>query len=61
MVRIAAGTLGLAWDNSRGVIQALEAVLHTHLTERRRFERDVGPWHIAHDPLCNGLTVLRRK
>jgi len=55
------GTLGLAWNNSRGVIQALEAVLQTRLTERRRFERDIGPWHIAHDPLCNGLTVLRRK
>jgi hypothetical protein len=55
------GTLGLAWSNNRGVIQALETVLHTRFNERRPFERDIGPWRIVHDPICNGLTVLRRK
>ena len=55
------GTLGLAWDNSRGVMQALEAILHAQFDERRGFERRLGPWLLRHDPLCNGLTVLRRE
>ena len=54
-------TLGRAWDNRRGVIRALEEILHEQLDERHRFEREVGRWHVTHDPICNGFTVLKRK
>jgi hypothetical protein len=54
-------SLGQAWDNGRGVIRALEAFLGVPLNEHDRFESDIGQWHVTHDPICNGLTVLRRQ
>jgi hypothetical protein len=53
-------TLGRGWDNDRGVVRALETVLGISIAEGRSYEGDAGGWHITHDPVCNGLTVLRR-
>jgi cephalosporin hydroxylase len=53
-------TLGHGWDNERGVARALEAHLGIPIAEGRPFEGDVGAWHVTHNPVCNGLTVLRR-
>lgn len=54
------GTLGLAGDMGRGVARALHEYLGGTFDERRRFEGRVGSFHVRHDPLCNGLTVLVR-
>lgn len=55
------GTLGYGWDNSRGVIKALEEYLGVSIDEQRRMNgRKVGAWLISHDPLSSGLTMLRR-
>ncbi len=54
------GTLGLGWDNHRGVVRALEDVLGIRIDERRALACAAGPWRVTHDPICNGLTMLRR-
>lgn len=53
-------TLGLGWNNHRGVVRALEALLDRRLDERHRFSCDARGWHVTHDPTCNGLTILSR-
>jgi cephalosporin hydroxylase len=53
-------TIGSGWDNSRGVIRAVEDFLGVQFDERHPFQRKVDCWHVTHDPVCNGLTVLRR-
>src|SRR5437588_507863 len=54
------GTLGLGWNNHRGVVRALEDVLGIRIDERRAFTGAARAWHVTHDPICNGLTILRR-
>lgn len=55
------GTLGYGWDNSRGVIRALEEYLRVPIDEnRRQCGQITGSWQVAHDPLSSGLTILRR-
>lgn len=55
------GTLGYGWDNSRGVVQALEEYLGFSIDENRRLSgRTMGSWRISHDPISSGLTVLRK-
>jgi hypothetical protein len=53
-------TIGHAWDNDRGVVRALEWLLRSTLEERREFERQFDEWSVRHDPVCNGLTILKR-
>jgi hypothetical protein len=52
------GTMGLAWDNERGVIRAIEEHLGASFDERRDFVDLVGGWMIKHHAKCNGFTVL---
>jgi cephalosporin hydroxylase len=54
-------TIGSGWDNGRGVIRAVEEFLGVRLDERQSFEREMDNWHVTHDPICNGLTLLRRR
>ncbi|NJD21013.1 MAG: class I SAM-dependent methyltransferase [Gemmatimonadetes bacterium] len=54
------GTLGLAGDVRRGVARALHEYLGSPFDERRAFQGRIGAFDVRHDPLCNGLTVLRR-
>jgi cephalosporin hydroxylase len=53
------GSVGPGWDARRGVIRAIEEYLGVGIDERRGFAGVVGDWLIRHDPICNGLTVLR--
>ena len=54
------GTVGLAPSNQRGVIRAIHEFLDASFDERRPFQGTLGGYRVWHDPLCNGLTVLRR-
>ena len=54
------GTVGLAGDMGRGVARAIHDFLGATFNEKRRFEGRIGPFHVRHDPLCNGLTVLEK-
>lgn len=48
------------WDNSRGVIRAIEEYLGFKVNERIAFTVAIDGWLVRHDPVCNGLTVLRK-
>jgi cephalosporin hydroxylase len=54
------GTLGTAWDNKRGVIQAIEDHVGAKFNERLDFVTTVNEWIIRHWAHCNGLTVMER-
>ena len=54
------GTIGLAGDMGRGVIRALHEYLGASFDERRPFTGRLGGFEVEHDPLCNGLTILRK-
>ena len=53
-------TIGRGWNNSRGVIRALETRLGAGFDERRPFRGALESWQVIHDPVCNGLTILTR-
>jgi cephalosporin hydroxylase len=53
-------SLGLGWDNDRGVIRALEETLGTRFNEAEDFVTVSGGWLIRHWAHCNGLTVLEK-
>ena len=54
------GSRGLAWDNRRGVIRAIEEHFETTYDESMPFEDYRQGWLIRHVPWCCGLTILRR-
>lgn len=54
------GSFGRGWDNGRGVIRAIEDYLGAKFDETQPFVVIVNGWLIRHDPICNGLTILRR-
>jgi cephalosporin hydroxylase len=54
------GRIQLSWDNSRGVIRAIERYFHIHVDERRVFSEYAAGFIIRHWPNCNGLTILDR-
>jgi cephalosporin hydroxylase len=54
------GSIGTGWNSQRGVIRAIEEYLGVRIDERRAFCGVVRDWLIRHDPICNGLTTLRR-
>jgi len=54
------GTKGLAWDNDRGVIRALEDYLGKSFDETHNFVDFKSGWLIRHYHYCNGLTILER-
>jgi len=53
-------SLGLGWDNDRGVIRALEETLGAKFNEAEDFVTVYGGWLIRHWAHCNGLTVLEK-
>jgi hypothetical protein len=53
-------SLGLGWDNDRGVIRALEETLGVKFNEAEDFVTVSGGWLIRHWAHCNGLTVLEK-
>jgi len=54
------GSLGIGWDNARGVIAALEGFFGTRFDENAEFVNVRKGWLIRHRPWCAGLTILDR-
>ncbi|QZX99903.1 class I SAM-dependent methyltransferase [Halobaculum rubrum] len=54
------GTIGLAWNNERAVIRALESRFDAEFDESSEFSTVQSNYVIEHDPLCNGLTTVHR-
>ena len=54
------GSLGMAWDNERGVIRALEGFCGTSFDEKEDFVDYRRGWLIKHHAVCSGLTILER-
>lgn len=53
-------TIGFAAHMDRGVARAIHDWLGASFDERRPFRGRVGGFEVVHDPLCCGLTVLRK-
>lgn len=54
------GSMGLAWDNERGVIRAIEEYYNTSFNERKDFTTTIDGVQITHYANCCGLTVLEK-
>lgn len=54
------GSIGVGWDNQRGVIKALEEFVGRAYDERVFFDDLAGGYLIKHFPYCSGLTVLKK-
>jgi hypothetical protein len=54
------GSVGLGWNNQRGVIRAVEEFLGTRYEENRFFTDLRHGFLILHYPFCIGLTILKR-
>ena len=53
-------SLGVGWDNARGVIRALEETLGAQLNEAHDFVTVANGWLVRHRAHCNGLTVVEK-
>lgn len=54
------GSIGIAWNNQRGVIRAIEDLLSRQYDENSFFCDLTRQYLIMHYPNCNGLTVLKK-
>ena len=54
-------SMGIGWDNQRGVIRALEEYLGQSINEKNEFKGTINNWQIQHYPYCNGLTILKKE
>ncbi len=54
------GSMGLGWNNKRGVIRALECFFNRRFNERANFTDLVNGWLIRHYANCSGLTILEK-
>ena len=54
------GSVGIGWNNARGVIAAIEHHLGVKLDERSDFVEHVPGWLIEHEACCSGFTVMTR-
>lgn len=54
------GSLGIGWNNDRGVIRAVEEYLGTTYREDRFFTDVRNGFLVLHFPHSNGLTILKR-
>ena len=54
------GTMGMGWDNERGVIRAIEEYFGYCFNEQSAFVQWVRGCVVEHVPYCNGLTTLIR-
>jgi hypothetical protein len=58
-------TIGIGWDNQRGVIRAIEEYFNISVNENQNFiinniKKNEDDWKIEHDPICNGLIICKR-
>ena len=54
------GSMGIGWNNKRGVIKALEKFFNDSFNENKGFIDSRKNWLIKHYPYCNGLTILEK-
>ncbi len=54
-------SMGIGWNNRRGVMRALEEYFSCRFDESRTFVDARRGWLIRHWPDCNGLTILDRQ
>jgi cephalosporin hydroxylase len=54
------GSMGVGWENERGVIAAIEEYLGRKVDETRDFVEWHNPWIIRHFAGSNGLTILEK-
>jgi hypothetical protein len=54
------GSLGVGWDNQRGVIRAIEELVGRQYDETAFFDDYAAGFLIKHYPNCNGLTVIKK-
>jgi len=54
------GSMGLAWDNERGVIRAIEEYYNTSFDEKKDFTTTINGVQIKHYSNCCGLTILEK-
>jgi cephalosporin hydroxylase len=54
------GSMGIGWENSRGVIAALEKYFDRRFDERQDFTALAGEWLVKHFANCSGLTILEK-
>ena len=54
-------TIGIGWDNSRGVIRAIEEFLGREYDETRFFVDVTDEWLICHHPHLSGLSYMKRR
>jgi cephalosporin hydroxylase len=54
------GSLATGWDNSRGVIKAIEEYFGVEFNEEKGFVELMDGWLISHSPYSSGLTVMER-
>jgi hypothetical protein len=54
------GSIGLGWNNDRGVIRAIEEFVGATFDETKFFVAVRGEWLVRHSPRSNGLTILRK-
>ena len=54
------GSVGIGWNNNRGVMAAIEEYFDTKFDESRDFVELHKGWVISHTALCSGFTTLTR-
>jgi cephalosporin hydroxylase len=54
------GSVGVGWNNKRGVIAALERLFDRPFNEKEHFVEWAKGWAIRHYPHCAGMTVLEK-
>lgn len=54
------GSIGIGWNNQRGVIKAVEEFLGRRYEENRFFDDVAAGFLVRHYPNCSGLTVLKK-
>jgi hypothetical protein len=53
-------SMGLAWNNERGVIKALEKYFNRQFNEKVDFIAIINGWLIKHNSHCCGFTILEK-
>jgi len=53
-------TIDRGSDSKRSVIRAIEDYFGRPFNEKQRFVQFVDGWLIEHDPICNGLMIMKR-
>ena len=55
------GSIGIGWDNKRGVIRAIEEFMGKSYDENTYFCDTSAGYNLIHFPNCNGLTIIKKR